>query len=72
MIGIDENSYEDSLLVVLGLTALLDSISGRLPDRGKKKNIMIDERKNVQTAPSAPTASAIALALYMKIVVVVL
>ena len=41
-------------LVVLGLTAfetIFQSISGRLPERGRKKKEMIDERKNVQTYP---------------------
>ena len=35
------------------------SISGRLPERGRKKREMIDERKNVQTTPPAPTASTV-------------
>ena len=39
-------------LVVLGLTALetvFQSLSGRLPKRGRKRREMIDESKNVQT-----------------------
>ena len=42
-------------LVVLGLTAfetVFQSISGRLPERGRKKREVIDERKNVQTTPT--------------------
>ena len=35
------------------------TISGRLPERGRKKRGVIDERKNVQTTPPAPTASTI-------------
>ena len=35
------------------------SISGRLPMRGRKKREIIDERKNAQNTPPAPTASAI-------------
>ena len=48
-------------LVDLGLTALwevLQSISGHLPERGRKKK-MIDERKNVQTTPSRTFCSAL-------------
>ena len=43
------------LFVVLGLTpfeTIFQSISGRLPKRGRKKREVIDERKNVQTTPS--------------------
>ena len=40
---------------------VFQSISGRLPERGRKKREMIDERKNVQTTPTAPSASAIGL-----------
>ena len=42
-------------LVVLGLTAfetVFQSISDRLPERGRKKKEMIDKRKNVQTTPT--------------------
>ena len=42
-------------LVVLGLRpfeTVFQSISGRLPERGRKKREMIDERKNVRTTPS--------------------
>ena len=40
---------------------VFQSISGRLPEGGRQKRKVIDERKNVQTPPpqSAPTASAI-------------
>ena len=39
---------------------IFQSISDRLPERGRKKREVIDERKNVQTTlPSAPIASAI-------------
>ena len=39
---------------------VFQSISGRLPERGRNKREMIDERKkNVQTTPPAPTASAV-------------
>ena len=31
---------------------VFQSISGRLPERGRKKREMIDERKNVQTTPT--------------------
>ena len=50
------------LLVVLGLTALetvFQSISGRLPERGRKRREKIAESITVQTSPPAPTASAI-------------
>ena len=44
----------------LGWLTVFQSISGRAPERGrKKKQIMIDESKNVQTTPPAPTASVI-------------
>ena len=36
---------------------VVQSISRRLPEREKKRE-MIDERRNVQTTPPAPTASA--------------
>ena len=35
------------------------SISGRLPERGRKKREMIDERKMSKQPPPAPTASAV-------------
>ena len=38
---------------------IFQSISGRLPERRRKKTEMIDERKNVHTTPPAPTASAV-------------
>ena len=38
---------------------VFQSISSRLPERGRKKREMIDERNNVQTASHAPTASAV-------------
>ena len=41
-------------LVVLGLRpfeTVFQSILGRLPEKGRKKREMIDERKNVQTTP---------------------
>ena len=38
---------------------VFQSISGRLPKRGRKRRERIDESKNVQTTPPAPTASAI-------------
>ena len=38
---------------------MFQSISGRLPERGRKKRESIDERKNVQTTPPEPTASTI-------------
>ena len=31
---------------------VFQSISGRLPERGRKKREVIDERKNVQTTPT--------------------
>ena len=37
---------------------VFQSLSGRPPKRGRKKREKIDERKNVQTTPPAPTASA--------------
>ena len=37
---------------------VFQSISGRLPERGRKRRERIDERKNVQPPP-APTASAL-------------
>ena len=40
-------------------TNQLQSISGRLPKRGRKKRERIDESKNVQTTPPAPTARAV-------------
>ena len=49
-------------LIVLGSTALetvFQSISNRLHEEGRKKREMIDERKNVQTTPPAPTVSAV-------------
>ena len=50
-------------LVVLDLTAIetvFQSISGRLPERGRKKREMIDERKKTsKQPPPAPTASAV-------------
>ena len=33
------------------LRPVFQSISGRLPERGRKKRELIDERKNVQTTP---------------------
>ena len=38
---------------------VFQSISGRLPKRGRKRKERIDESKNVQTTPPAPTASAV-------------
>ena len=38
---------------------VLKSISGRLPERGRKKREVIDERNNVQTTPTRPTASTV-------------
>ena len=38
--------------------ALFQSISGRLPKRGRKRREKIEKSKNVQTAPPAPIASA--------------
>ena len=38
---------------------VFQSISGRLPKKGRKKREMIDERKNVQTTPPAPTATVV-------------
>ena len=32
---------------------VLQSISGRLPERGRKKREVIDERKNVKTTPTS-------------------
>ena len=50
-------------LVVLGLTTLSDSISvfiGPSPrERERERRELIDERKNVQTTPLAPTASTL-------------
>ena len=49
-------------LVVLGLTALWDNISvyiGPSPKERENKGERIDESKNVQTTPPAPTASAL-------------
>ena len=39
--------------------AVFQSISGPLPKRGRKRKERIDESKNVQTTPPAPTASAV-------------
>ena len=46
---------------VLGLTfeTVFQSISGRPPKRGRKGKERIDESKNVQTTPPAPTATAV-------------
>ena len=38
---------------------VFQSISGRLPKRGRKRRERIDESKNVQTTPPAPTARAV-------------
>ena len=38
---------------------VFQSISDRLSERGRKKRETIDERKNVQTPPPAPSASAV-------------
>ena len=38
---------------------VFQSISGRLPKRGRKRKERIDESKNVQTTPPAPTANAV-------------
>ena len=38
---------------------VFQSISGRLPKRGRGRRERIEESKNVQTTPTAPTASAI-------------
>ena len=38
---------------------VFQSISGHLPERGRKKREVIDERKNVQTTPPAPPARAV-------------
>ena len=38
---------------------IFQSISDRLPKRGRKRKERIDESKNVQTTPPAPTASAV-------------
>ena len=49
-------------LVVLGLTAFWDSISVCIEPPAReweKEERKIDEKKNVQTAPPAPTASAV-------------
>ena len=51
-----------SRLVALGLTALWDSVLvyiGLFPREERKKREMIDERKNVQTTPPAPSASEV-------------
>ena len=37
----------------------LHSVSGRLPERGRKRGEKIEESKNFQTAPPAPVANAI-------------
>ena len=39
--------------------AVFQSISGRLPERGKKNKEMIDKRKKCPNNPHPPTASAI-------------
>ena len=53
----------DWLVVVFGLTALetvFQSISGRLPESGRKKREMIDEIKKIsKQPPPAPSASAV-------------
>ena len=36
----------------LNFETVFQSISGRLPERGRKKREMIDKRKNVQTTPT--------------------
>ena len=41
------------------IETIFQSISGRLPKRGRSRGERIDESKNVQTTPPAPTASAI-------------
>ena len=47
-------------LVVLGpFETVFQSISRHLPERGRKRKEKIDESKNVQTTPAAPTASAV-------------
>ena len=38
---------------------VFQSISGRLPKRGRERRERIDESKNVQTTPPAPTARAV-------------
>ena len=38
---------------------VFQSISGRLPKRGRKRRERLEESKNVQTTPTTPTASAI-------------
>ena len=57
-----QNAYNRWLvgwLAVLGFQTVFQSISGRLPERGRKKRETIDERKNVQATPIAPTASTV-------------
>ena len=41
------------------LGTVFQSISGRLPERGRKRREKIEESKTVQTTPPAPIASAI-------------
>ena len=38
---------------------VFQSMSGRLPERGRKRREKIEESKNVQTTPPAPTASTV-------------
>ena len=59
-------------MVVLGLTPfeiVFQSISGRLPESGRKKRDMIEERKMSKQPQSAPTTRAVSLALLSSEVV---
>ena len=38
---------------------MFQSISGRLPEKGRKRREKIEESKNVQLPPPAPTASGV-------------
>ena len=48
----------DGWLVGIGFNGPLRQY-GRLPERGRKKWEMIDERQNVKTSPPVPTTSAV-------------
>ena len=57
-----QRNYRLNTIWLVGRFGLKGSISvyiGGLPDRGRKKRKMIDERKYVQITPHAPSASAV-------------
>ena len=46
---------------------MFPSISGRLPEKGRKRREKIEERKNVQLPPPAPTASGVIVVIVVII-----